>query len=79
MILALALLTCGCLASRTGAVVFPTQSEVSVVTMNDGQHAETGLRYQTALSWASVSPACKLECMRLATFRFRSSQGAAPC
>lgn len=59
IILALALLTSGCLASRTGALVFPTQSEVGVVTMRDGQHAETGVRYKTALSWASVSPDAK--------------------
>lgn len=59
LILTLALLSTGCLFSSQGGVVFPTQSEVGVVSMTDGEHAETGVRYKTALSWASVSPNAK--------------------
>jgi hypothetical protein len=59
LILTLALLSTGCLFSSQGGIVFPTQSEVGVVTMTDGENAETGVRYKTAVSWASVSPNAK--------------------
>lgn len=49
-------LSTGCLASRSGGVLFPTQNEVGMVTMTDGNAGGTGVRYSSALSWASVSP-----------------------
>lgn len=54
--LVLACLSTGCLASRNGGVLFPTQNEVGMVTMTDGNAGATGMRYSSALSWASVSP-----------------------
>lgn len=59
LLLVIALMSTGCLLSRQGGVIFPTQSEVGLVTMTNGEHAETGVRYKTALSWASVSPNAK--------------------
>ena len=54
--LVLACLTTGCLVSQSGGVLFPTQNEVGMVTMTDGKAGGTGMRYSSALSWASDAP-----------------------
>ncbi len=59
LLLALALLATGCVASQGAGLILPTQNEVGFVSMSDGEHSESGVRYKTALSWASVSPDAK--------------------
>ncbi len=55
--------TSACLVSRQGGVIFPSQTDLGLVTQSSGEHIDIGSRLGSRLSWASVrdDPDTKLD------------------